>query len=815
MFTDPREHTNTQPKEAEPKACHHCGEPCPNPPISNGLNSFCCVGCQTVYEILHENGLQKFYEIDPAAGQTQRQQKASRYAFLEDDSVVERLVDFSSPDMEKVTLLLPQIHCASCVWLLENLHRLEPAVRESRVHFPKKELYLTYDPQKTSLKSTAELLHRVGYPPEINLSNLDSGAKPGMNRRLIYQLGVAGFAFGNIMLLSFPEYLNLSQETYEFYFQTFAYLNLMLALPVVFFSGWDYLRSAWIGIRNKHLNIDVPVSLGILAIFGRSTYEILSQTGLGYLDSLAGLVFFLLVGKWFQQRTYYRLSFDRDYKSYFPIAAQRKTAGDWQSVSLDQLQPGDVLLIRHGELIPADSILLKGEGFVDYSFVTGESETVSQQTGDKLFAGGRQMGGPLEISLTKEVSQSYLTQLWNNDIFTKEKEGRAVRLADTIGTWFTFSILGIALLTFLWWAPQDIGIAFNATTAVLIIACPCAVALAIPFIFGNAIRLLARKGFFLKNPAVLEQLTRFNSVVLDKTGTLTRSKAGAVTFDGTPLTATEMDQLIALVHPSTHPLSRQIRDYCLSLSSDQQSLPIQGWEEQVGKGIEATVAGTCLRLGSASFVEGASMESNGQATTVFLAKDGVLRGTFHIQNTFREGLSQLVAYFQKQDISISLLTGDNDRQKSALEDQLGPEAKLLFQQAPQHKLDYVQDLQKHGREVLMLGDGLNDAGALSQSDCGLVLTEQNGSFTPASDGVLHADSFGLLSTFFRFAKASVRLVYLAYSLAFIYNVIGLSFAVQGALSPVIAAILMPLSSITIVVFGLLSSTWVAWRMKIL
>jgi len=789
-------------------ACHHCGEPCPDEKHRLGALSFCCSGCQTVYEILHHNGLEKFYEIDAEAGQSLQQRTDARYAYLDDAEVRERLLDFSSPAMAKVSFYLPQVHCASCIWLLEHLYRLDPGVQESRVNFTKKEVYITYSPEQTSLRKLAEMLYRIGYAPEINLNDLEGKKKPAVDRKLIYQLGVAGFAFGNIMLLSFPEYLNLSRESYDEFFQVFAYLNLFLSLPVVFYSARDYLKSAWLGIRQKHLNIDVPVSLGILALFGRSAYEILSQTGMGYMDSLAGLVFFLLIGKWFQQRTYYQLSFERDYKSYFPIAVQRKEGDQWRSVSLDKLQAGDILQIRHGEIIPADSVLLRGEGRIDYSFVTGESEVVGQQTGDKLYAGGRQMGGPLEISLTRTVSQSYLTQLWNNEVFTKRKEGRAIRLADQIGTGFTFTILTIAAITFLWWVQTDIRTAFNAATAVLIIACPCAVALAIPFIFGNAVRLLSRRGFFLKNTAVLEQLTRFRSAVLDKTGTLTRRKDGSVSFEGIPLSAQEKAATMALTRASTHPLSRQLFEYLKNGASVQALPTVVDWEEKTGAGVQGVVEGKLIRLGSARFIGG----ETGEQGNLQLEIDGQYRGQFFLRSEFREGLREIMDYFSKNGIESSLLTGDNNRQKQELVEVLGENTRLLFRQQPQDKLDFVKQLQEKGREVLMLGDGLNDAGALSQSDCGIVLTEESGSFTPASDAVLQAHSFTDLPTFFRFAKRSVRLVYIAYGLALMYNVVGLSYAVQGLLSPVIAAILMPLSSVTIVVFGLVSSSLLAWRM---
>ncbi|RMG84715.1 MAG: ATPase P, partial [Bacteroidetes bacterium] len=383
--------------------CAHCGEVCAEETVRAGEAVFCCEGCKMVYEILHTNDLSQYYDIEKAPGISLKAQKRERYAWLDDPEIAAKLIDFQNEEVTRVTFLLPQIHCASCIWLLENLYKLNPGVLQSRVNFLKKEAYLTFDHQKISLRQLVELLALIGYAPAINLSDLDEKPpRDQIDRSFYYQLGVAGFAFGNIMLLSFPEYLGLTEVAFR---QWFGYMNIALALPVVFFSGRHYLRSAWQGLRRGELNIDVPVALGMLTLFGRSVFEILTHTGAGYLDSLAGLVFFLLAGRWFQQKTYYRLSFERDYKSYFPIAATLKTPEGEVSVALNKLKPGDTVVVRHQELIPADGLLVKGKARIDYSFVTGESEPVRVAPGGKIFAGGRQTADHIELTLTKKVSQ--------------------------------------------------------------------------------------------------------------------------------------------------------------------------------------------------------------------------------------------------------------------------------------------------------------------------------------------------------------------------------------------------------------------------
>ncbi|HFA52109.1 MAG TPA: HAD family hydrolase [Bacteroidetes bacterium] len=567
-------------------------------------------------------------------------------------------------------------------------------------------------------------------------------------------------------------------------------MNILLVLPVVFYSSRDYLKSAWTGLSKKILNIDVPISLGILTLFGRSIFEIISHTGAGYLDSLAGLVFFLLIGKWFQQKTYHRLSFERDYKSYFPIAATVLKNNIETAVALNQLNVGDIVIIRHRELIPADGILQKGKANIDYSFVTGESAPVQKNIGDKIFAGGRQMQQTIELILTKKVSQSYLTQLWNEDIFNKKENARTSELTDRIGKRFTVAILLVAFSTLFYWLKNDINIAFNAFTAVLIIACPCAISLSIPFTLGNLIRLFSKKDFYLKNTQVIENMADIDTVVFDKTGTITDVKKNKLEYIGEPLTAQEKTAVRSVAHQSSHPVSRQVYLFY----ENEKLAEVKDFIEKTGQGISGRSEGLFIEI---------KKEKNG--TALFINKNK--KGIFVISNYYREGLEKLINNW-KNKYGCYILSGDNEQEKKNL-DKLFSAENIYFNQEPKDKLDFIKKLQEKGKKVLMVGDGLNDAGALRQSDVGIVVTEDMNNFTPACDGILHARYFAKLPIFLDLAKGGIRLVMGAYLLALIYNVVGLSFAVQGLLSPVIAAILMPLSSVTIVAFGVVGSSWLA------
>ncbi|HHG84629.1 MAG TPA: hypothetical protein ENJ82_07760, partial [Bacteroidetes bacterium] len=301
----------------EKTQCYHCGADCVGSIRYFEEKAFCCDGCSTVFQILNESGLDAYYDLNAHPG---TKGAPGRYAFLDHQDVADKFLDFQEGNHSRITLSLPAIHCTSCIWLLEHLYQIQEGVLRSEVNFPQKEAYIHFDASIIDLRSLVELLDRIGYPPSLSLENLEGKAPRRINRRILFQLGVAGFCFGNIMLLSFPEYIGMADLAFA---QFFGWISILLALPVVAYSAQDYLRSAYNGIRTWRINMDVPIAIGISTLFLRSTYDILAGTGAGYLDSMAGLVFFLLIGKFYQSKTYALLSFDRDYKSYFPIAITR------------------------------------------------------------------------------------------------------------------------------------------------------------------------------------------------------------------------------------------------------------------------------------------------------------------------------------------------------------------------------------------------------------------------------------------------------------------------------------------------------------
>ena len=511
--------------------CVHCGADCGKHPVIWNEMPFCCNGCKTVYQLLNENKLYNYYNLDDTPGiKVETTEFGNKYAFLDEDEIRDKFISFSEGGISKVKLFIPVIHCASCIWLLENLHTIDKNIKHSFVNFTKKELDITFDESLISLRHVVELLSSIHYIPDLSLSLSDKKEDTQSYKKLLYKIGVAGFVFINVMTYSLPAYFN-GEPLEEELQSLLSILSYILVIPVVFYSGSDYFIASLKNILKKNISIDLPIALGIIVLFLVSSYEILFTGGQGYCDSLSGLIFFLLVGKWYQGKTYEALSFERNYKSYFPIAVTKINKQFEESILLEKIEVDDELIIRNKELIPADSILMEGEGRIDYSFVTGESNPVMKKRGDFIYAGGRQMGGIVKIKVEKLVSQSHLTKLWNQDRTYEKPSDTLKSLSDKISKYFTLIIIAIATSGFAFWMVKgDTHTAIFVFTAVLIVACPCALALSIPFTFGNTMRIFGKNGLYIKNTSVIERLSHIDTIVFDKTGTLTKPNENNIEF---------------------------------------------------------------------------------------------------------------------------------------------------------------------------------------------------------------------------------------------------------------------------------------------
>ncbi len=816
----------------ETPACAHCGDPCEPRPVRRDGAVFCCSGCATAYALIHELGLEDYYALNEAPGAPVKQD--NDWSWMDEPALQDRLVRFRQAGRAVVVFRLPSIHCSSCVWLLERMPQYVDGVIEARVHYGRRELELHFDPDAVRLSAVATQLQRLGYAPSVNRADLDGD--PDAERRsrvrdpLLMRLGVAGFCAGNIMLLSFPDYFHWDAGSAGAMYGLVNALKVALALPVLFYSGSVYWRAAWLSLRARVPSVDIPIALGMLALAARSFWDIFSASGEGYLDSLAGLVFLLLVGRWFQDRVHGFLSFRRDYRSFFPASVLKETAAGRTPVLPDDLEPGDTVLIRPGEVVPADGDLLE-PARVDYHFLTGESEPLELAAGQRLYGGGRILERPARLRVAKRLATSYLASLWERGALRERTGGEArsagedarprlAQVTDRLSRWFTPLVILLAFgAAAAWWGAGP-AVALEILTAVLIVACPCGLALAAPFALGHALRRLDRAGLHLRDTAAIERLAALDTLVFDKTGTLTAPGGGAPEWrpEGAAewrpaedaLPDPELRAAVAAVAAgSAHPVARR-----MAALWGGDALPLaRGLREEAGRGVEGRVPSPegerAVRIGSEGFCGLGPSAEGGTAITI----DGRPLGRFRLRPALRPGAAETLRALGAETrgagprYALELLSGDQPTERARLAPLFPDAASLRFGVSPHDKLARVEALRAEGRTVGMLGDGLNDAGALAAADAGLAVADDLSGYFPASDGVLEAGALGELPALLRYARAMRAAVWTAIGVSFAYNLVGLSFAVSGRLTPLVAAILMPISSLTVAFLGLALAAW--------
>ena len=781
--------------EEQEITCYHCGEDCPGRDLYFDEKYFCCNGCLSVYQLLNNAGLCNYYQLNANAGASLRTTAGvDKYAFLDSSDVQNQLIHFREGKQAHVTFYIPIIHCSSCIYLLENFHKVCDGVVRSDVQFLKKEVRLVFNEEKTSLRQIVETLDKIGYEPYITLNQAIKKKKAKPGRDLVFRLGVAGFCFGNIMLFSIPEYFSDAAVREPYLQSVFRYLNVIFSLPVFFYSAMPFFKSAFTGLRQRQLNVDLPVALAIGATFIRSLSDVFISNGSGFFDAMSGIVFFMLAGRVLQERTQRYLFFDRDYTDYFPMAVRvLNKLNEAETKILTELKTGDHLLIHNSELVPADSLLLKGKCLIDYSFVTGESLPVEKKPGDLIYAGGRQLDGLIELSVVKETSASTLMQMWSEGLedVHQEKGTNKDSFVHKLARNFTLIVFAIAMASGFYWYMNDASRIWPAITAILIIACPCGLLLTATFTNGHVLRILSKNGLFLRNAHIIERFGNIRHIVFDKTGTLTAPSSMRADFRGSALDDEEKQLIASAVRPSLHSFRQPVLNY-LQKNGKYEA---HQFKEYAGLGIRAIVKNNHYQIGTATFFN-LGHTRNEEGTLLHVYKNDQPLGYFVLVQGLRPGVEEMLSRLRKK-INFFLFSGDEPYQSGYFKKIFGKN--MHFKLSPAEKLSHMESLQLSGKFVAMAGDGLNDAGALKKSDVGICISDDVKRFTPAGDAILDGQKLSILDRLIAFCSSSKNTIRACFFFSVTYNITGLYFAVQGILSPLVAAVLMPLSTLTIVV----------------
>ncbi|MEP7383755.1 MAG: heavy metal translocating P-type ATPase [Gemmatimonadota bacterium] len=815
-----------------PVVCAHCFLPVPVGWIEpESDTSFCCAGCRTAYTILHESGLGHYYDL---AGRRASPVPLSGRSYAEFDhpAFQSRYVTTTAQSLSRVELLLEGVHCASCIWLVERIPLLLPGVARAELEIGRSLATIEWDAGSVALSDVARTLASLGYPPHPFLGVRRDAVRRQEERTALVRIGVAGAIAINVMLAALAMYSGLFGSGMEAdYTRFFRYVSLGLTIPAVLFPGRVFFAGAWAALRTRTLHLDLPVALALGAGFVRGTVNTIADSGPVYFDGVTLLIFLLLVGRYLQQRgTRAATDASELLLSLTPHGARIvDDAGTLRELPASALLPGMTLDVRAGEVLAADGSVAEGRSSIDLSLLTGESHPVAVQAGDLVYAGTRNCSAPLRIRVARAGDESRVARLLRQVEESALRRAPIVRLANRLAGWFVGVVLLLAVVTYLWRSTVDPHAALDGAIALLIVTCPCALAMATPLAVTVAIGGAARHGLLIRGGDAIEALSRPGIILLDKTGTVTESRVALVRWDGAewakPL-------VLALERDSTHPLADGFRRGLAPTTPPTPRTPptspagtthdagaavtdphcdddcvVESSSHVVGAGIVGRVSGRDVVVGSPPFVarhltspaaEGNSDASSDALTPVWIGVDGFLVARAYLGDPIRADAVSSVAALQRAGWEIRLLSGDAESVVQSVGRDLGlsPDA-CRASATPEEKLRLVEELARTHR-VVMVGDGVNDAAAIAAATVGVGVHGGAEASLTVADVFLTTPGLTPLVALVRGADRTMRVIRRNIAFSLLYNIVGASLAIGGFISPLVAAVMMPISSLTVV-----------------
>ncbi len=797
------------PSVATPAAvigCTHCGLAVPPGLIDpHHGEQFCCEGCRTAYQIIQGCGLEGFYAVraqggDPLGAIPKNVRTYSEF----DDPAFQKLYVRTVSDNRRTTeVCVPAAHCAACIWLLERLPRLAPGVIDARLDLGRTLLRITWDSSRVNLSEIARVMATLGYEPHPARGPAARSAIKAEDRKQLIRLAVAGACAGNVMLLGLALYAGLFSEIEPSIVNFFRWLSLGLSTMSVLWPGRVFLRSAITSITARTIGLDVPIAIGLVVGLGWGMFNTARGEGEIYFDSLSVLVFALLVGRWIQHRRQRQTGNALELLfSLTPSVARRLTDIGEQEVPVEALQPGDVVEVRAGECLPGDGIICRGRSHLDQSLLTGESTPVGVGTGHEVFAGALNLESPIQVRVLSLGAQTRLGRL-----MTLVEDGAAtrapiVRAADRIASWFVICILALAGATLLIQARHGVANAVDHAVALLIVCCPCALGLATPLAMTVAIGRAAQRGMLVKSGEAIERLASRGRVYLDKTGTITEGRLHLLDWAGD----SSIKPLVAAVERhSNHPVARAlVRDLGGETTEEAEDVAAT-----TGCGIRGVVNGRAIVVGSPAYVgEGLPLPDwmtsildqalDQGATPVAMSVDGTICGLATLGDRVRSDAVESVRALRAAGWEVGMLSGDHPAVARAVGAQLGLDPELIRGgMSPEAKLREVAEASRRG-SVVMVGDGVNDAAALAAAGVGIAVHGGAEASLAAADIYLDRPGLKPIVELMDASTQTLRVIRLNLVVSLAYNAVAAGLAITGVINPLIAAVLMPLSSLTVV-----------------
>jgi Cu2+-exporting ATPase len=796
--------------------CFHCGQPVASSTdyhaqLDGTMRQFCCFGCQSVCSSIYEAGLQGYYQRTPEGALLGPPPEPPKDVEIYDFDEVQQEFTTCSGEMRSIHLLVEGIHCAACVWLIERGLQRVPGVVSANVNLAAKRLHLSWNNKLCKLSDLIRTLAKIGYAAVPYDPESAEGAIRKTNRAMLYRLFFAGFAMMNMMWISIALYSGANQDEFRGFFH---WMGLLLATPTLLYSGYPFYRGAIGGLRGGRLTMDLPIAIGLTVTYIYSCYITVTNNKIGevYFDTVTNLTFVILIGRYLEGMFRHQaVSATKRLMELQPRVAIVMRDGQEQMTPIRGVKIGDRVLVKPGSKVPVDGVVLEGHSAVDESMLSGESAPVSKDVGARVSAGTVNTSGALLVEVGALLQDTTLSKIIRLVEEAQSSKAPIQRLADTIVPWFVLVTLVFASLTFFVWNAQNFEIALMAATSVLIITCPCALGMATPMSIAVASGLGAKYGILVKNGLVLETLSKATHFVFDKTGTLTEGRMSVAQVYVVP--GSEVPDVLsaaaAAERYSEHSVAKAIVAAAEEKRLSYRDIPVSGFHATAGLGVEADVAGQPVLLGSAEWLmrrgiglneelQARAAELEAQAMScVYVSMAEAHVAIFALADKLRGDAQQLVNELRAAGIAMTLLSGDRKPVAEGIARQLGG-MDVIAEVLPQDKDQVIRQLQQGGAVVAMVGDGVNDAPALIRADVGIALGSGTDVSVESADIVLMHNELDKVRLAMLLSRRTLRTIKQNIGLSFVYNAIMVPLAVMAKVSPLVAAITMPISSLVVI-----------------